>query len=179
MPATTGIGTGKLCGGAAMTSTGEPGRLPRHQHRKRPAMRKTPTYFERDWNGDRSRVVDTVHPGCEWVAAGEGIATRKIDGTCCMVRNGELFKRRELRKGETAPPLFEIAGHDDETGKTVGWMPVEPSSPGDKYHFEAFGDGSSLPDGTYELVGPKVQGNPEMYEKHTLVAHASLGRLSG
>ena len=43
-------------------------------------MKKIPTMFERDWNGDRSRVVNQVHPGCEWVLAGEGVATRKLDG---------------------------------------------------------------------------------------------------
>ena len=48
-------------------------------------MKKIPTVFERDWNGDRSRVVDVVHPGCEWVLAGEGVPTLKQDGTCCMV----------------------------------------------------------------------------------------------
>lgn len=28
------------------------------------------------------------------------------------------------------------------------------------------------PDGTYELVGPKVQANPEHYDAHLLIAHA-------
>jgi hypothetical protein len=32
---------------------------------------------------------------------------------------------------------------------------------------------SKLQDGTYELVGPKVQGNPERYERHTLIRHAN------
>lgn len=137
-------------------------------------MRKTPTYFDRDWNGDRSRVVNQVHKDCGWVANGEGIATRKIDGTSCLVRGGRLYKRRELRKGEIAPPLFEAVDHDEETGKTVGWLPVEPASTSDKYHAEAFGDGASFADGTYELVGPKVQGNPEKYDRHTLVPHVSL-----
>lgn len=135
-------------------------------------MKKIPTIFDRDWNGDRSRVVNVQHKDCGWVFAGEGAATRKIDGTSCMVRDGELFKRRELRKGDVAPPLFESLGTDDETGKTVGWVPVDPASPADKFHAEAFDQ--SLPNGTYELVGPKVQGNPERYEKHTLVAHSSL-----
>lgn len=135
-------------------------------------MRKIPTIFERDWNRDRSRVVNVAHKACAWVFAGEGVATRKIDGTSCMVRDGALYKRRELRKGDVAPPLFESLGTDDETGKTVGWVPVDPTSPADKFHREAFDP--SLPNGTYELVGPKIQGNPERYEKHTLVAHASL-----
>lgn len=42
----------------------------------------------------------------------------------------------------------------------------------DKYHREAFH--SYLSNGTYELVGPKVQGNPENYPEHTLVKHDTL-----
>lgn len=134
-------------------------------------MKKIPTLFERDWNGDRSRVTNQVHAGCEWVLAGEGVATRKIDGTSCRVKDGALWKRREIRSGEPRPPLFEEADHDDETGKTVGWMPVEPANSGDRYHSEAF-CGGTFADGTYELVGPKVQGNPERYDKHILVSHS-------
>jgi hypothetical protein len=133
-------------------------------------MKKIPTVFERDWNGDRSRVTPQVHAGCEWVLAGEGEATRKLDGTCCMVRDGKLYKRRELRKGEKSPQLFEQAGHDDETGKTVGWVPCD-IGPEDRRHMEAFEGGGPFPDGTYELLGPKVQGNPERRESHVLVAH--------
>jgi hypothetical protein len=70
--------------------------------------------------------------------------------------------------------LFELADHDDETGKTVGWVPFEPANPSDRYHAEAFGNGARFANGTYELVGPKVQGNPEGYEKHTLVPHSAL-----
>ena len=62
-----------------------------------------------DWNGDKSRVVDQIHSGCEWVADGEGVATRKIDGTGCLMRGGKMFKRRELRDGDVAPPNFELA----------------------------------------------------------------------
>jgi hypothetical protein len=136
-------------------------------------LKKIPTVFERDWNGDRSRVVDQVHAGCEWVLAGEGWPTRKIDGTCCMVRDGRLLKRRELRKGEAAPADFEPADFDEETGKTVGWMPVG-DGPEDAYHREAFAAHAGLQDGTYELLGPKVQGNPEGLERHDLVSHDSL-----
>lgn len=128
--------------------------------------------FERDWNGERSRVVDKPHADCGWVFSGEGVATTKIDGTCCMVRDGALYKRRELKRGDAPPPGFEASGTDDETGKTVGWVAVG-AGPDDKYHREASATG--LADGTYELVGPKVQGNPEHYQRRTLVPHASLG----
>lgn len=136
-------------------------------------MKKTPTIFERDWDGDRSRVVDQPHPDCGWVFAGEGWPTRKIDGTCCMVRDGKLYKRRELKKGETPPADFEIADVDQETGKTVGWVPVG-DGPEDARHREALEMWASLENGTYELVGPKVQGNPENYQFHELVAHRNL-----
>lgn len=131
-------------------------------------MKKIPTLFELDWNGDKRRVVNQIHAGCEWVANGEGVATRKIDGTSCLMRGGKMFKRRELREGDAAPPDFELATKDEETGKSVGWVLVD-ESPENKYHMEAFDP--SLQDGTYELVGPNVQKNLEKYEKHTLIKH--------
>lgn len=136
-------------------------------------MKKIPTLFERDWNGDRSRVLDLVHPGCAWVLDGKGVATRKLDGTCCRIKDGKLYKRRELRKGETMPPLFEMADYDDETDKTVGWVPCD-IGPEDKWHMVAFAEQTAWPDGTYELVGPKVQGNPEGWAGHQLVLHGSI-----
>lgn len=132
-------------------------------------MKKIPTLFERDWNGDRSRVVNQVHEGCEWVLAGEGDATRKIDGTSCLIRAGKLYKRRELRDGDAAPPDFEEVDHDAETGKTVGWVPVG-DGPEDRWHREAFSAAKPW-DGTYELIGPKIQGNPEGAPGHILVRH--------
>lgn len=134
-------------------------------------MKKIPTVFERDWNGDKSRVVDQPHKDCAWVFAGEGHATRKIDGTSCMVRDGKLYKRRELRDGDELPPGFELSTSDDETGKRVGWIPVG-DGPEDRYHREAFADGPHA-NGTYELIGPKVQGNPERAERHMLIMHGT------
>ena len=55
------------------------------------SMRKIISLFQRNYDGDRL-VRNEVVPGAEWVLAGEGIATRKYDGTCCMVRDGKLYK---------------------------------------------------------------------------------------
>lgn len=136
-------------------------------------MKKIPTLFVRDWNGDRSRVVDEPHPDCAWVFAGEGVPTRKIDGTSTLVRDGRMWKRRELKKGEAAPEGFELVGTDAETGKTIGWMPVG-DGPEDRWHREALEALADKADGTYELLGPKIQGNPEKRESHVLVPHSSL-----
>jgi hypothetical protein len=135
-------------------------------------MQKIPTIFERDWNGDRSRVIDKPHPDCGWVFAGEGVATLKLDGTCCLVRDGKLFKRRELKQGAIVPVDFEVVGFDAETGKTVGWVPVTSDAAEDRWHNEAFS--ITVADGTHELVGPKINGNPEHYDRHRLVPHSSL-----
>jgi hypothetical protein len=62
---------------------------------------------------------------------------------------------------------------DAITGHWPHWVTVgeEPES---RWHREAWGlVGRSLPDGTYELCGPKLQANPEGYAVHTLVLHGS------
>lgn len=139
-------------------------------------MQKIPTMFERDWEGDRSRVTEQPHKDCGWVLAGEGIATRKLDGTCCRIVDGRLYKRRELREGDAAPPDFETADYDSETGKTVGWIPISGTAKEDQWHRDAFAapEGMYWPDGTYELIGPKVQGNPENWRGHQLILHGSI-----
>lgn len=127
-------------------------------------MKKISTMFVRDAK-DRSRIVDVVSPGCEWAAKGEGVATVKWDGTACLIRGGRLFKRYDAKNGKTPPPGFECceAEPDQVTGHWPGWLPVgdEPES---KWHREAMTEcsmrGEQPPDGTYELIGPKVQGNP-------------------
>jgi hypothetical protein len=134
-------------------------------------MRKIISLFKRDYEGTRL-VYDEVVPGAEWALRGEGMATRKWDGTCCMVRDGRLYKRYSLKRGRTAPPDFEPAtGVNEHTGKQEGWVPVG-DGPEDRWHREAWETAKhSLPDGTYELVGPKVQGNPEGFDRHYLLEH--------
>lgn len=107
--------------------------------------------------------------GTEWVRDGEGIATRKYDGTSCLVLAGKLYKRRELRPGDITPPDFESLGTDENTGKTVGWVPVG-DGPEDRWHREAFAL-KTWPEGTYELLGPKIQGNKDRQDVHTFQAH--------
>lgn len=135
-------------------------------------MKKIISLFQRNYDGDRL-VRNEIVPGAEWVVAGEGIATRKFDGTCCMVRDGKLYKRYDAKKGKTPPSNFEPAqDYDEVTGHMPGWVPVG-DGPEDRWHREAFGDGSSY-EGTCELIGPKVQGNPEQAINHILVPHGNF-----
>lgn len=140
-------------------------------------MKKIPTLYLRDPD-DMRRVTSTPHPDCLWVLAGEGVATRKYDGTCTRydALRGQWWARREVKPGKGFPPGFQFVSHDAATGKIVGWEPIEQSAFA-KYHLEALGRAAiaGFPiarSGTYELIGPKVNGNPERAEAHCLVAHA-------
>jgi hypothetical protein len=146
-------------------------------------VQKIPTLFVRDPE-DRRYVLDLVNPGCEWVAAGEGVATRKYDGTCVMFDGAAWWARREVKPGKTPPPGFRAVSTDDVTGRTVGWEPVGQSSFA-KFHGEALVNIGQLVDpskpfhaGTYELIGPKINGNPEGKPGHWLVAHAEADVIS-
>lgn len=133
-------------------------------------MQKIISLFQRNHDTDRL-VRDEIVPGAEWVVDGEGVATRKFDGTCCLVRNGKLFRRYEIKAGGKAPQDFEPASDvDGKTGKQQGWVPVG-DGPQDKWHRQALDRVVHIADGTYELIGEKVQGNPEDVRGHWLVQH--------
>jgi hypothetical protein len=142
-------------------------------------VKKIPTLFRRDPE-DMRRVLPEVTPGCEWVMAGEGTPTRKYDGTCVMFDGEHWFARREVKQGKAAPPGFQAIEMDEVTGKTVGWEPIEQSGYA-RWQAEAVREANEAADeaersepwpvGTYELIGPKVNGNPEHEEGHVLITH--------
>lgn len=134
-------------------------------------MQKIISVFQRNYETDRL-IRDDVVPGAEWVITGEGVATRKYDGSCCMVRDGEMFKRYDVRKGKQPPAGFIPAQPPDSvTGHWPGWLKIS-DAPEDKWFREAWMNaGSALPDGTYEAIGPHFQGNPEQQERDTLIRH--------
>ena len=65
-------------------------------------MQKIPTLFQRDPE-DMKRVLREVNPECQWVLDGEGVATRKFDGTCVMFDHEGWWVRREIKPGKQAP----------------------------------------------------------------------------
>lgn len=137
-------------------------------------MKKIISLFQRNYDTDHL-VRDEIVPGAEWVVNGEGVATRKYDGTCCMIRNGVLYRRYDAKHGKTPPEGFEPAQEPDiVTGHWPGWIPVGDSK-NDQYHREAFAAMGDKPlDGTYELCGEKIQGNPENFNGHVLVKHGVI-----
>ena len=149
-------------------------------------MKKIISLFLRNYETDRL-ARNEITPGAEWVASGEGIATQKHDGTSCMASDGILYRRYDAKaftidkasgkknEWDRKPPEgFEPAQDPDPvTGHWPGWVPVT-DNPQDKWHVEAITNfGGPIPDGTYELCGPKLQGNPERLFAHILIRHGS------
>lgn len=139
-------------------------------------MKKIKTLFKRNYNTDEI-VRDEVVEGSGWVLNGEGFATRKFDGTCCLIREGRLYKRYDAKNGKTPSSGFIPAQDPDPiTGHWPGWVEV---SENDKWHLQGFRNtfpngATDLDDGTYELLGPKIQKNPEQLNDHMLIKHGSL-----
>lgn len=143
-------------------------------------MKKIPTLFERVY--ENHKIVDVlpnVTDGMQWVLDGEGIATVKIDGSCCAIINGEFYKRYDAKKGKK-PPIGAIpcCEPDEVTGHYPHWVKVDRCNPADKWFVEAYyatsmwtNQGLKLADGTYEAVGKHFQGNPYGYEEDMLVKH--------
>jgi hypothetical protein len=135
-------------------------------------MHKIPTLFQRNPD-DMRHVTRDVNPSAQWVLDGEAVATRKFDGTCVMLDDaGRWWARREVKRDKPFPAGYLQVETDPNTGKTVGWEPIE-QSPFAKTFASITHQPPTTP-GTYELVGPKVNGNPEGNPDHRLVPHGQF-----
>ncbi|MFF6940438.1 hypothetical protein [Streptomyces lavendulae] len=134
-------------------------------------MRKIPTLFLRDFNARPALVTAKPNPECQWALDGEGTATRKWDGTCTRLDEaGAWWARREVKPGKNIPAGFQASEHDEVTGKLVGWEPMAQSAFA-KFHAEAVANSPALAAGTYELLGPKINGDPDRFDAHVLMPH--------
>ena len=135
-------------------------------------MKKISTLFKKDPN-DLGRVINEINPENQWVFDGEGISTRKFDGSACAIIDNVLYKRYDVKHGKTVPQnAIPCQEPDLITGHWPHWVKCDRNKPEDKYFFEAHDRLMLWPaEGTYELIGEKVQGNPEKIEGHRLVKH--------
>lgn len=122
---------------------------------------------------DRKKHLATseVNENAAWVFDEPSKVTIKHDGTSITVtEDGKIYARRMVKKGKNAPKGFILAEFDPRTGHSFGLIPVEDSG-FFKFFEEANGFDGPLDVGTYELVGPKINGNPERRDRHTLIPH--------
>ena len=139
-------------------------------------MKKISTLYKKDPN-DLSKVINELNLENEWAINGEGIPTRKFDGTASAIIKGEPYKRYDVKKGKQVPfGAIPCQDPDEITGHWPHWVKCDRNNPADKYHFEAFDKlcqeiSSEFIDGTYELCGEKIQGNPEHITGHEFIRH--------
>jgi len=142
-------------------------------------MKKIPTLFLKNFeNNHYLGVSDKVNPGCEWVLNNEGFATIKYDGACCSIIEGKMYRRYVCKNNRDIPVGFipsDVA--DSFTGDIVGWLElnIEKNDGISDLYIEGlnntFGNIENVEDGTYELCGPKINGNHEKLKRHILIKH--------
>lgn len=148
-------------------------------------MKKIPSLFKRNYSGNR-QVYNEIVPGTEWVLNREGVGTVKFDGTPCLIVSKQpielfhiqIFKRYNAKNGRKIPYYFTPCEEkrDPITGHWHGWIPIK-SGAEDKPFWEAVSFLSTEQrenGGTFELVGPKIQGNPYNLTLHLLRKHGSI-----
>lgn len=146
-------------------------------------MRKIPSLFIREFEGHNVvNITPKVTPGCEWVLDGEGFATEKLDGTCCLIKDNKIYRRYDAKQGKQ-PPEGAIPCQpepDPITTHWPHWVECKENNPADQYHIETFKrykanwetyTQTDSIDGTYELIGPHFQSNPYELEFDILERH--------
>lgn len=141
-------------------------------------MKKIPTLFEREFANHRVvKVTDKVTPGMEWVLEGKGVATIKLDGACCAIIDGKLYKRYDAKRGKK-PPVGAIPCCDPDpvTEHWPHWVTVDKDNPADKWFVMAFYNSGTPLDlnATYEAIGPHFQGNPYKLAQDVLEPHGTM-----
>lgn len=142
-------------------------------------MKKIKTLFKKDPT-NLGRAIPEIQ--IEFFHTTPFTMTRKYDGTSTAIIDQKLYKRFDLKKGRTLPDgAIPCQEADSVTGHHPHWVPCVRDNKQDKYHWEAFDRLVAInksvklliEDGTYELCGPKVQGNPEKFDEHVLVKHGA------
>jgi len=146
-------------------------------------MKKMPTLFKKDPN-DLGRVINEIHPDSGWVISEPRsvTVTQKYDGTAAYIFEGDIYKRFDAKPGRKIPfgaiPCQKEP--DPNSNHWPHWIKCDPDKNEDRYFFEGlsalknqrlYDVPSDYFDGTYELVGPKVNANPEKVNYHLLLKH--------
>ena len=134
-------------------------------------MKKIPTLFERVF--ENHKIVDVtpnITEGCE-EAFLHGVATIKIDGSCCAIINGEFYKRYDAKGKKIPDGAIPCQDEPDAvTGHFPCWVKCDRENKADKWFWVAYDTtrnnaAGDLPDGTYEAIGRHFQGNPYHFDE--------------
>lgn len=143
-------------------------------------MKKIPTLFKREFEGHNivNILPELSDESLGWVLNGEGTATVKIDGACCAIIDGQLYKRYDAKNGKPIPEGAIKCQEDADpvTGHLPCWVKVDINDPADKWFIEAeknvnYINTQLVEFRTYEAVGKHFNGNPYNLDYDTLIPH--------
>lgn len=120
----------------------------------------------------------------------EGVLYKRYDVKLWKNKKGKIiyFSDEDL-KSKIPEGAIACQEPDTKSGHWPHWIKCNRDNPEDAYHFEGFNElvkyysqqdifsnvaDINRLDGTYELCGPKIQGNPEKLKAHTLIKHGSV-----
>ena len=113
-----------------------------------------------------------------------GFGKHYINGyDTALLKNNEPIDLRQLKPiGEIPLKYFKeipdgaipCQEPDLISGHYPHWVKCDRNEPSDAYHFDGFDNTPNLVDGTYELCGEKIKGNPEKIIGHKLIKHGSV-----
>jgi hypothetical protein len=128
-------------------------------------------------------------------------ATGKVDGTCTLIKDNTICKRRDIKSGREIPATWFQTGFEESKDQThmIGFMSLEK---GDKWQIDCHVKTdkgynmemvnildlnedktglvykqvkiSELNDKSVEMMGPKFQGNPHKLKLHCLILHGLI-----
>jgi len=121
--------------------------------------------------------------------------TGKVDGTCALIKNSKLNKRRDVKDGTNIPAGWFQTGASEKNGHLMGYLPIIFNLPDDKWFVECHPkldatkimtlslnsmrngleyrevDISSLEGLSVEVMGPKIQSNQHNLKLHCVMEH--------
>ena len=140
-------------------------------------MKKIPTLFKREFEDNNIKSISSeVTEGMEFVLEGKGVATVKIDGSCCAIIDGKFYVRYDAKHGKPVPEdaIKCQPKPDPVTGHLPCWRPYDENNPNHKWFGVAYENAlknGPLADGTYEAIGNHFNGNMYKMDNDTLVKH--------
>jgi hypothetical protein len=150
-------------------------------------MKKIPTLFVREFDGHK--IVNITPEFTSDVCAEaflHGVATVKIDGSCCAIINGEFYKRYDAKAGKPIPDGAIPCQNEPDavTGHLPCWVKCDRENKSDKWFWVAYDKAFECVepiDGTYEAIGKHFNGNPynldyDILERHGIRIVSPLDR---
>ena len=138
-------------------------------------MNKISTLFLRD-PGNPLRVIDQVNAACQWVANGEGVASRKWDGQPLLLLDGLWYKRYTGDLGGyQGNDTGAIPCGEEEDGTCIWWVLVSHTRD-DQHIIEAIRNANlwtRKDNGVYEVCGPHFCHNRERLDADTIIRHGA------